>query len=412
MSEEAVQTAAPQTQTQVPAYNSGDALRSAMAEHIAQQQPQTRQQVQTEPVQQEQVSTQSAQAAAETQAETQTQDPNKPARPWDKLGKAPEAKPANGEEFGDKPPEGDKAQNAWTTIKKRVKEYEAKEQTWAKQQQEWEQKLKEYEGRTSEFKPEMLERLKRYEEEEAINHVQRTTDYLERAQKPWDESQQTLREVAEYTGLSVQELQKALQNPNRLMRNEELALLLEKEGVREMSEARKLAIINDVFQAGEKANQAAQAHKELTDQAHAKKEQRDMAQKAEQMKAKEESQKVLKAAATEVQDGMKVSFQDLIEAGHLKAKELEFGDLQPSSDPIDVMFGEYSANLLTVLAPKYRAALAKISELEADRKERMGTNPSVRPTRTNGAPAKYDAEGGLRQAMQEHLANRANGGAF
>lgn len=410
MSEQA--TAPPPQQQSAPPAEPGSGLRAAMAEHVAMTQggppPAKAAPAQQEaPPQQEQTSQSSAQAGAEQQ-EAKT-DPNKPVRPWDKLGKADEKKVETQEEFGDKPPEGDKAQNAWTTIKKKVKEYETKEQQWARERAEYEQKVKDWESKQNEYKPEILDEWKRYKENEAIDFVQKTTEYQEKAAQPYNQGRSTLKEVSEFTGLPMQQLEEALMEPNSILRDEGVLALLEK-STKEMSDARKEAIKNRVIEAGDKMNHASAEHERLTKEARAKKEQRDNAQKAAEMKAKEESQKVFKQGVNEIADGLKGQLADLVEAGVLTNDQLDgLKNIELPSDPMDIGFGEIAAQLIVPMRQQISKLLKENKELKEAHKERMASNPSVRPSRQNGTPAKIPS---LQEAIQAHVSGRRDGGYF
>lgn len=373
-------------------------------------QPQQEAPPQKAPEQKQEAPQQGAQQSAEAQ---QTEKPAKEG-PWSKLGKPPEKEKeqtsTDGDDYdGDTPPTGDKAQTAWMKRKHRIKELEAKEQEWTKRQAEYDAKLKEYEARTSEFKSEDMEALKRYRENEAIDYVQKTPDYLEKAQKPWDEANHTLMEVVGFTDIPLSELQRVLQQPNSLIRNEEIAALIET-SKREMSDARKAAVVDAVFQAGEKMNRAAEEHKRMIAEAGQKKEQRDLAEKASQLKAKEEAQKVFRSSVAEITEGMKGQLADLIEDGTFSKDVFDnLSNIELSDDPMDRGFGEISANLLVGAIAELRKAKAEIKQLRADAKARIAARPGLKNTNgtsTNGEPPAME----LRDAMKAHLAYTGGAG--
>lgn len=402
---------------QAPSQDSGAMLRAAMEAQIQHDRGNVPKQQEKAPEQQQSdTSTRSNQSAADAEVARQEAAANQqeaapkdgPQKPWDKLGKPPEeAKPQhqNGEEFPDQAP---KEQNAWTNIKRRVKEYEAKEQQWQKQQQEWEAKVKEYESRSSEFKPEVFEKLKKYEERYAIDYVQETEDYQKLAAKPYQEGMGVLGEVAEFTGITINQIQNALLERNSILRDEKVLALLDT-STKEMSDARKAALQKAVMEAGDKLNAASYEHARMMQEAGSRKEQREMAEKASQMKAKEEATKVFRTALSEISQGMKGQMQDLIESGIFKADDFEFGNVNLTDDVMDRGFGEVVAQLYPKTIKALRSTQQKLAEAEATIKEMRGAQPGVKPgsgSRTNGDRQPSMT---LQQAMAASLSRRGLG---
>ena len=99
-------------------------LRAAMAAEMAQKNGAP--QIEAAPEQKAQPDLAKLNAEGEAKAQEQADGKTQAKEgPWSKLGKPPEKKvEGKTEEYGDTPPEGDKAQTAWTGIKRKVKEYE------------------------------------------------------------------------------------------------------------------------------------------------------------------------------------------------------------------------------------------------------------------------------------------------
>lgn len=414
---EAPTQAAPAQQAPTPPVNdptvpndSGFSLRSAMAADVEQQR--TKQPV-LPPQKQADKSAQVDDKPKEDVTKQEVQTDDKAAKkPWDKLGKPDAKKEAatQTDDLGDIVPEGDKAQNAWTGIRKEVKQLKTERETWLKERSDFEAKVKALEETASQIKPEDSEALKRYREQEAVNYVQRTPEYQEKAAKPYSEGYEVLREVSEFTDLPVGKLQEALLEPNSILRDEKVLALLET-SAKDMTDARKAALQKAVMDAGAKMNAASVEHQRLTQEASLKKEQLETQTKAQQMKTQEEAKKVFSAAMRETGDGLKVQLADLVESGLISHADIDaIRDEQFTDDPMDRALETYITSLSVPMIRNLRKALsekdAKIAELEADRKARMATNPSVR---TNGAAKASPPETTLGEAMKKHMEGRKMG---
>lgn len=376
---------------------------------MVEQAPQAPQRQQAQPQQQ---SSQAAAQEVQSDASAETKIEAKPSSKLDKFGKpAEEAKPLTTEEFGDTVPAGEKAQNAWTTIKKQVKEYQAKEQAWAKQQAEWEAKVKEYESRQSDFSEEDRNALTKYREAEAIDYVTKTTEYVEKAQTPFNQGKSVLMEVSEYTGIPLQKIEESLMEPNSILRDENILTLMETSS-KEITEARKEALKNRVIEAGDKMNDAVAEHRRLTEDAATKKQQRETAMQAEAMKSKQEAEKVFRSAMAETGDGLKVQLKDLIEQGLLSEKDIDsVAQEKFTDDPMERAIETYITHVSVPLIKNLRQEMARLKaeneQYKADRQARMKAQPGVKPSSSssNGkAP-----EMSLTEAMKAHISQSRNG---
>lgn len=312
---------------------------------------------------------------------------------WEKLGKTDppeERKPEGEQEYPEEPP---KEQNAWTKIKRELKELKAERAQWQSERPTYEQQLKELKERTSKFSDTDLTDLQKYREEQAIFHVQTTDTYQNEAAKPWNEGNETLRNISEYTKIPADKFKEALMEPNPLVRNREITKILKaakttdqhsgEESELDASEIASLAA--QVSDAGKKLHDASAAHKRLTDEAALKGQQRATQEEAAKIRAQQESKEVFSRGMKEMTSNMQVQLKDLMEAGYLDQKTFEtIAQEDLPTDPMDQIYALHASHMLIPLTQALRQAHAKIAEYEEDRKARMETRPSTRPKPSSG----------------------------
>lgn len=352
------------------------------------------------PVQQQQEQTTEEQVQIEQPVqESSTENTGKK---WEKLGKPAEEKPKEEtpeteEEYPDGAP---KEQNAWTKIKREVKdwrtkhkEWETERTSWTAREQEYETKLKEALEKASKVNESDLQELQKYREERAIYDVQRTDTYQNEAAKPWNEGNSTLKEISEYTRIDVDKFKEVLTEPNSLLRNSKISKLLKTarmpdesgDGEVELDPSEIAALVTQVTDAGKKLHDASAAHKRLTEEAALKGSQRATQEQAAKLKAEQEAKEVYGRGMKEMTTNMQVQLKDLIDAGALDPKVFEdISREELPTDPMDQIYALHASHMLIPMAQQLRQALAKVAELENDRKERQSVRPGTKVTPSQG----------------------------
>lgn len=336
-------------------------------------------------------------------------EPTKDAKkPWDKLAPDPEKEKVEGEPQDDHPDDAPKAQNAWTNIKRELKEARAKlaewetqkAKTWEQEKAQWEAQRKELEERASQWSEDQLKEYQKLKERDAIEYVTQSKQYQEEAQEPWNRGNSAITEIADYSQIDVKAIKETLLEPNKLLRHEKLVELFGG-STKSLSEARVEILANQAMQAGEDLHKAAQAHERLTKDAATKREQVAQQERAAALKAQEEAKIVLRNAIAEVDSGIRVQLKDLVESGILAEKDLEAGsdgfDMQ--QDPMDLAFGTRSAHLMPILTKKIRSLVAENAQLKAERTARKAAQPGLK---VNGSVHTGPRVPSLQEAMAAH----------
>lgn len=405
-----------ETTLEAPPVSLNEGLKAAMQAEIAYSEAQSNPQQQQAPAPKtEAVQEQPPTQEDATSQEAQKTDQQKTGKKWEQLAKKEEAAAEEKtaeveEEYPDTPPE---AQNAWTKIKREVKELrnlrkqlEAEKGSWTAEKTEYETKLKEYNEKVSKFSDADLEALKKYREDEAIYNIERTESFQTRVSKPWNEGNSTLQEVSEYTNIPADKFKEALVEPNSLVRNSKVAKLLKTarlsgpEGEEmELDSAEIAALTSQVTAAGQKLHEATMANKELREEAATKGQQRSVQEEAAKIKAETEAKEVWNRASQEIESSIRVGLKDLVESGDIKEEHLKQGaGEQLSDDPMDRAYAIRASYLVPVMTEALRAARAKIAQLEQDRKDRMATRPGTRPSAPSGIPQERSMS--LKDAMR------------
>lgn len=353
----------------------------------------------------------------ETEAQTQKTHENAPEsqqtdkkRPWDKLKSeepAEQAKLETTEGADEYPDDAPKAQNAWTSIKKRVKELEALQKTWENERStwntektQWETHRKQLEEKANSWSEDQLKEYQKLKEREAIEYVEQSEAYQKEAQAPWDRGNAALKEISDYSQVDAKAIREVLMEPNKLTRHDKLVELLGS-SPKSLSEARIEILAKEAMDAGDDLIKAAEAYGRLTKDAAIKREQVAQQEKAAALKAQEEAKKVLRDAISEVDSGLRVQLKDLLDDGILSEKDLGGGgeDFDMQQDPMDLAFGTRSAHLLPAMAKALRNARREIAQLKEDQKARQAARPGLKP---NGATNGSKPVPSLKEAMRAH----------
>jgi len=401
-----------------PANASGMNLAQAMHAHISEQKAAESGQA---PVQQEAPPEQKPAPKAEQHPKTEEKPSDTPETakkgPWEKLGKKEEAKTEEtspeAEEYPDDAP---KAQNAWTKIKQENKEFKAKLAEWesvkAKQWEQekaaWENEKKALSEKSAKWDDQKESDYQKMRDRYALDYIKETDEYRNEAQSPWDQGNSSIKDISEYTKLDPKDFKDALMEPNRLARKKALTELIKKSDV-ELADTEIISLADEAFRAGEQIQKAVDAHERLTKDASLKREQALNQEKASSMKAQEEAKQVRTQALNEVLSGMKAQIKDIIEAGILDESDVDGAGegFDMEQDPMDLAFGNAAANLAPKLFSKIRELQGKLDKYEAERKERNGTKPTLKPT---GTTVPRGTNGAPRQSLDDAMrAYRANG---
>lgn len=374
------------------------------------------------PAQTDQKPTEMTSAAPEAQEQPQSPNSNQNAATapekkgkgmWEKLGKVTEPNPAEKPEAETEyPEEAPKEQNAWTKIKREVKELKALRTTWDTERAQYEARVKELAEKSSQFSDDDVQALKRFREDQAIFDVQRTDTYQNEAAKPWSEGNETLKNISEYTKIPADKFKDALLEPNPLMRNREITKVLKTAKMvdphtgdeLELDASEIASLATQISEAGKKLHDASAAHKRLTEEAALKGQQRATQEEASKIKAQQESKEVFKRGMTEMSSNMKVQLKDLMDDGLLDEKSFEsISQEDLPTDLMDQIYALHASHLMIPLTQSLREARAKIAEYEADRQARLGARPSTKPIPTPGGNGKRPMT--LQEAMRAQVAH-------
>lgn len=395
-------------------------LQQAMQAHVQQnepaqapsqqQAPKTTETTQEQPVQQKETQTQEVQKASA--------DATKPPKKWEQLAKKDE--PATEENTTEQteeeyPESAPQAQNAWTKIKKELKELRAKRAEWdgersnyTVERQKLDAQIKELSERASKFKDEDLAALQKFREEQAIYNIEQTETYQTQVTRPWQEGNNTLQEVSEYTKIPTDKFKEILVEPNGLLRNSKIGKLLKTARMTdvdgsevELDPSEIAALTTQISEAGRKLHDATHANKTLKDEAALKGQQRATQEEAAKIKAQQEAKEVWNRSSQEIESTLRVGLKDLIEAGVLKDEDIKQGGGEElAEDPMDRAYAVRASYLVPVMTEALRSAHAKIAQLENERKERQAARPGVKPQPHNGVTG--GSQLSLQDAMRAH----------